>query len=224
MITRELVNRVRTDLKLLSSDTTISDRSIAFELKTIGIKYLLQWINKRKYINSPNIYVSLPCVDLTAVSLSSCCDYKGDCKIARSKCKIPKIIDSPNFGLMLQGVYSIDGVSRKFKNAQGVDRYVNYKELGIKGDEIFYWVQDNYLYITDPLIEKVSMIAAFEDDIPEHFLGCDADTSCPANPLDEEFRFPTPLVEDIVLTTITNLSKTYKIIPTDESPEGIEQR
>lgn len=220
---RTHISTIRSELKLHSSDAPLSDRAIAAELRNVCVKYLTQKVSSRKYLNTSNIYTSVPCVQLEPVPLAQCCEYRGEEKVAKSVYKLPKIAESSNYGLLLQGIYSIDGVSRKFKQAPNIDRYINYLKLGRKSMEIFFWIEDGYLYVTDPLIETVKLIAYFEEDVPAYFYSCGCEEDCPGNPLDEDLKCPSGLVEDVIRTVVTNLSNTYKRSKQDETPDGVDQ-
>lgn len=222
MTLREPIARIRSEFKMHSSDTHLSDRAIAAELRSTAVKFLLQSVNKRKYINGSNIFTVIPCVNLEPIPLSDCCDFESNVTVSRSIYKIPKIAESSNYGMLMQGVYSVDGVSRKFREAYSIDRYVNALQLGLKGNDIWFWFQDGYLYVSDPLIEKVKLIAYFEEDIPDYFYSCDCTEECPSNPLDEEFKCPAGLVDDVVITVGNKLLQTYKRSVADNNSDGKE--
>jgi hypothetical protein len=230
---REAISKVRGLFKLQSTDTyvNITDRLILSELQSTALKFIKQTTDKRKLWNSPNIFKVIPCLKLEQVPLANCCSYVGNCTIAKSVVKLPKIAEGTNFGMLIQGLYSIDLVSRRFIESTP-DRYVNSLQLGLKNSQIHFWIQEGFLYIGDDKIERVKISAYFEEDIPEDLIpypsycgkqlskGCcpDADEisiynqalCCPPNPYDDEFACPGYMVDDVISTVAQRLLQTYK--------------
>jgi len=232
---REAVARVRGEFKLFSADTfpNISDRFIASELQSSAILFIKQVTDKRKLWNSPNIFTTISCLQLKQVPIAECCSYTSSCTVARTVVKLPKIAEGNNFGMLIQGLYSIDTISRKFIESTP-DRYANSLHLGAKGNQVHFWIQDKYLYIGDDKIERVKLSAYFEEDMPESLIsypdycgqtlttGCcpssdqtsvmgqDMSLCCPTNPLDEPFKAPGYLVDSICTTVAKKLLETYK--------------
>lgn len=230
---REGIMKVRGELKLLSSDTyaNITDRMILSELESTSIKFIRQTTDRRKLWNSPNIFTLLPCILMKQVPLSECCNANINCTIARSVVRLPKIAEGNNFGMLIQGVYSIDTISRRFIESTP-DRYVNSLNLGLKTNQIHFWLMDKYLYIGDQDIKQVRMSAYFEEDIPDDLIsypkycgtelsvGCcsagdeisinDMTKCCPPSPYLLEWKVPGYMVDDICKEVSTKLTNLYK--------------
>jgi len=197
---RQEISNIRSIFKWMNKDTKITDRFLASKLKSIGLKFIKQATDKRKLWNSVNIFTPLPCLPMEMVSLSECCDYEGDCKIARSVDPIPRVAEGTNFGMLIDGIYSIDGISRKFIESSPT-RFANSLDLGLKTNKVHYWIQNvkgqYHLYISDPLIDKIRFVAYFEDDVPLSLLYCSDAPCCPNNPLDEEYKVPGYMSDDV---------------------------
>lgn len=221
---REAIGRVRGNNKWNSSDTytNVSDRYIASELESTALAFIKQATDKRMLWNSANIFTPINCLQLKKVPLSECCSYTSPCEIARSVYRLPKIAEGTKFGMLIQGVYSIDGLSRKFIESSP-DRFANSKGMNLQTKQIHYWIQDKYLYLSDPNIEKVKILAYFEEDIPielqsypsyckeSRAKGCcpsstpdettninDMSACCPPNPYDMEFKCPGYMVDAVI--------------------------
>lgn len=243
---REIISKVRGLFKLQSSETyvNITDRLILSELQSTALKFIKQTTDKRKLWNSPNIFKVLPCILLKQVPLSSCANYGGDGSktIARSVVKLPKIAEGTNFGMLIQGVYSIDTISRRFIESTP-DRYVTSLSLGLKNKSIHFWIQEGYLYVGDDMIEKIKISAYFEEDISDDYIpyptycgkslskGCcpsadettsinDLSNCCPPNPYDDEFACPGYMVDDVITTVAQRLLSTYKQSLANNSVDG----
>ena len=231
---------MRGEFKLNSADTysSIPDRLILAELQATSILFIKQATDKRKLWQSANIFTVLPCVKMIQVPLAECCSFTSDCTIARSAIKLPKIAEGTNFGMLVQGLYSIDTVSRRFIESTP-DRYVNSLGLGLKTNQIHWFIWEGYLYIGDTTIERIKISAYFEEDIPEDFIsyptycgkqlskGCcpasnetasvgDRALCCPQNPYDAPWKVPSYMEDSIVKEVANKLLGTYK-----KSQEGI---
>lgn len=241
---KEAISKVRGLFKLNSQDTLINipDRMILSELQSTTIKYLRQATDKRKLWNSGNIFSVIPCVPLKQVPLAECYGYETNKTIARSIIPLPKIAEGTNFGMLIQGIYSIDTISRRFIESTP-DRYVNSLKLGLRTNQIHFWIQEKYLYLGDEDIEKVKISAYFEEDISDTLLGyptyCNQETlagccpvstettfindmsaCCPKNPYSVEFSCPGYLVDDVIAAVSNKLLSTYKRSVDDKTTDG----
>jgi hypothetical protein len=156
------------------------------------------------------------------VPLADCCDVGSECNIARSVKKLPSIADS-KFSLVVQGVWSIDKRA-KYKEINP-DRYSNYMDLALKNkNEKFFWVLSDYLYVTDPSLEMVSMSAFFAEPMDPSQYACDAkDRICPTNPMDLEFKTLPFLKDDIVTMVYKKLLETFLRVHSDAFPSREEE-
>ena len=244
---REAISKVRGLFKLQNTDTysNITDRLILSELQSTALKFIKQTTDRRKLWNSPNIFKVIPCLLLEQVPLSECAPYVGKCTVAKSVVKLPKIAEGTNFGMLIQGIYSVDMVSRRFIESTP-DRYVNSLQLGLKNSQIHFWIQEGYLYVGDDKIERVKISAYFEEDVPETLVpypsycgtslgkGCcpasdqiatinDMKFCCPPNPYDEEFACPGYMVDDVINTVAQRLLNTYKRSAADQGTDGRDE-
>jgi hypothetical protein len=217
---REAVSQIRTSFKLLSSDNLISDRAIANELKSVASLLIKRELDKRLLYSSDSIFTELPCIQMEEVPLSQCCNYVSPCMIARSKETLPKIGEN-KYGLLTQYVASMDKkVMFKFSDP---NRYVTLLQL-YPGKQIekYYWIQNEYLYITDPNIESVRLSAYFEEDVDFAIYTCADPAPCPTNPLDLEFKIPGYLLNNVLTMTRETLLKTYKQSKDDKTEDDMD--
>lgn len=220
---RKLVSEVRSLNKLINSDNNITDRLIYSILKASATLLIKRETNLRRLWNSPIIFTPIPCLEMTPVPLSECCDYKNPCTISRSVKKLPNISEGI-FGLLIQSVFSPG--KRKFTYAT-IDRYINILGLKLKNTKNYYWIYDNYLYVSDPDIDFVDIVAYFDEDVnPKDYSACSRaeDTTC-MNPLDREFKIPSYLEKNLRDLVNDELSKTYfrHIVDTQTNAKDEEQ-
>lgn len=220
---RDMVSRVRSLEKLLSSDASITDRVIMRELKSKALYMIKQQVDKRKLWRTSTIFTQIPCIEMITVPTANCCDYVSDQDIARSKFRLPKIAEGA-YGLLVQGVFSADS-GRKLKETT-LSSYINILRLGLPTKDIYFWFYDHYLYISSPYVKLANVWAYFEDDVPDELLY----PSCPCpnqsvkdpctSPLDLEFKCPGYLEDPVVKDTLNTLMSTYFRVPVDHTSDN----
>lgn len=225
---RKLVSDVRSMHKLLSTDSLITDRAIASELKNNGLLLIKRETNLRKLWATDTVFTTIPCLEMTQVPISECCDYIDDCTVARSKYKLPRIAEG-NYQYLIQGVYSINalgGKGYKFKEIT-VNRYANLLKLPIIKNDQYYWISNDYLYVNNPLVQKIRFVALFEEDIPNEIrYGGDcqniSNVDICMNPLDRESFIPGYLEKQVLELTSQKLLQTYFQLKDDFTSNNLD--
>lgn len=227
---RKLVSDVRSMHKLLSTDSLITDRAIASEIRNNTILLVKRETNLRKLWATNTLYTTIPCLEMIEVPISECCDYVDPCNVARSKYKLPRISEG-NYQYTIQGVYSINamsGVGKKLKEIT-INRYTNLLKLPIIKREEYYWIMNGYLYVSNPLLQAIRISAFFEQDVPNEIMypecGCGIEPTneewC-MNPLDKEYACPGYLEKQVLELTSQKLLQTYFNLKTDMTFDGVD--
>lgn len=227
MTLRQLVSDIRSMQKLVSEENIATDRFIASEIQSTAALLIRRELLLRKLWNTPTIFTTIRCIQLCEVPLAECCSYTSPCTIRRSQCKIKGIADLGTFGLAIQGVFNIDG-TKKFKetNPSG---YENILRLNLKNKTDFFWFVDDYLYVADPDVEAVNLVAYFESRLELDGENCTCDDSglnlpC-TNPLDNSFKCPEYLIANVKAIVNQRLAEIYKrSIPDYTSDEKDDAR
>lgn len=228
---RKLVSDVRAMHKLLSTDSLLTDRSIASEIRNNTLLFVKRETNLRKLWSTATLFTTIPCLEMVEVSISECCEYADPCTISRTKFKIPKVAEG-NYQYVIQGAYSINALGGKGKKLKEitVNRYLNLLKLPIIKNEEYFWIIDNYLYVTNPLLKAIRLSAFFEEDVPNEVMypecGCGGLTPvledyC-INPLDKPFALPGYLEKQVLEATSQKLLATYFRIKTDMTDDGVD--
>ena len=228
---RKLVSDVRSAHKLLSTDSLITDRAIASEVRNNSLLLIKRETNLRKLWATDTLFTTIPCLEMVEVPISECCDYVDPCSVARSKYKLPRISEG-NYQYVIQGVYSINAMSGQGKKLKEItiNRYINLLKLPIIKKEEYYWISNGYLYVSNPLLQAIRLVALFEEDVPNEILyppcGCGTpeytvEQLC-VNPLDKEFALPGYLEKQVLELTSQKLLATYFSLKTDMTAEGID--
>lgn len=231
---RYLISNVRSTHRLLSTDGLITDRAIQSELRIGGNLLIKRETNLRKLWQTDTLFTTIPCLEMTTVPISECCSYIDNCEIARSKHKFPKIAEG-NYQYVIQGVYSINVMSGKGKKLKeiSINRYANLLKLDKKKCEPYYWITNDYLYITDPNVQAVRVVAYFEEEVPNEMLypenGCGCTNNVTQedlckNPLDKDSPIPGYLEKQVIDLASTKLLNTYFRLKTDISNNGLDEQ
>jgi hypothetical protein len=226
---RKVVSDVRSMHKLLSTDNLITDRAVASEIRNNTLLLVKRETNLRKLWATDTLFTTIPCLEMVEVSISECCEYVDPCSIGRSRFKLPRIAEG-NYQYIIQGVYSINalsGVGKKLKEIT-INRYVNLIKLPIIKNEEYYWIQNDYLYINNPLLKAIRISALFEEDVPNEVMypecGCggyepNLEDFC-KNPLDKEYALPGYLQNQVLALTSQKLLATYFRINDDKTSDN----
>jgi hypothetical protein len=230
---RKLVSDVRSMHKLLSTDSLLTDRMVFSEIKNNAFLLLKRELNLRKLWNTDTIFTTIPCLEMTCVPISECCDYVDDCKVARTIYKLPRIAEG-NYQYVIQGVYSINAMGGKGKKLKEVtvNRYINLLKLPFVKKEEYFWISNGYLYVSNPMIKAIRLVALFEEEVPNEIMypECGCGTATPTveelckNPLDKEFALPGYLEKQVLELTSQKLLSTYFQLKTDLSGEGLDSQ
>ena len=228
---RKLVSDVRSMHKLLSTDNLITDRVVASEIKNNTLLLVKRETNLRKLWATDTLFTTIPCLELVEVPISECCDYADPCTVARTKFKLPRITEG-NYQYVIQGVYSINAMSGQGKKLKEItiNRYVNLLKLPIIKKEEYYWISNGYLYVNNPLLKAIRLVALFEEDVPNEIMYPECGCGTPdytteqlcVNPLDKESPVPGYLEKQVLELTSQKLLSTYFKLKTDITNDGVD--
>lgn len=228
---RKLVSDVRSTHKILSTDSLITDRAIASEIRNNSLLLIKRETNLRKLWATDTVFTTIPCLEMVEVPISECCDYVDPCNIARTKFKLPGLAEG-NYQYVIQGVYSINALSGQGKKLKEItlNRYINLLKLPVIKKEEYYWITNGYLYVNNPMIKSIRFVALFEEDVPNEIMypecGCGnstvTDEEWCKNPLDKEFALPGYLEQQVLELTSKKLLSTYFSLKTDVSADGVD--
>jgi len=190
------VSRLRNTLKAVKEDAFITDRYLYSLILKHG-KALLRRDNERKKTrNIRSLFKIYPCVDLIEVStIDTCCSgVSTNCKIMRTKDKLPSIMDSSR-GPMISFVSIIDNseylqptTSKLFVS---ISNSRNFKYNKTK----YYWYLDGHIYLPNAMYEGVNIEAIWEDNIA--YLQCGTEEEKCEGMQQQESAIPDYLYSEI---------------------------
>ena len=157
---RKLVSDVRSVHKILSTDSLITDRAIASEIRNNSLLLIKRETNLRKLWATDTLFTTIPCLEMIEVPISECCGYTDPCSVARTKYKLPRISEG-NYQYVIQGVYSINAMSGQGKKLKEItiNRYLNLLKLPIIKKDEYFWISNGYLYVSNPLLQAIRFVA-----------------------------------------------------------------
>lgn len=230
MTYRNIISDIKSMFKMVNSDVLLTDRAILGEVRAAANLIVGQSLARRKYWQSPNLFVPILCLEMEQIPLSTCCEYTGEKKVAISKKSLPKIGEG-SWGLAVQGVFGLD-LSVKF-NQTNPNRYGNLIKLKVPNQDKFFWVTiDGRLVVTNEDTKKVNMFAYFTEPVPNDLLYPGKDCDCIANPvienlcanpLDQRFPFIEERVHDLKQLVFKNLMSTYLSVKQDVTSNQLDE-
>lgn len=207
---REVISQIRVPNKAVNADTKITSRYIYSLLKKHR-DHLINQVDSKFYLYKLNeLFQIKRCVKVIPVpTIDECCNVKTNCKIYRTKDKLPGIINSYG-GPIIRRVTSIDG-STEILGISDFEWNRKLENPDSKYDKgkYYYW-KDGYLYFPNMNWKKVEIEAYFfEDAVVE----CDESDKC-TSLLDKPFRIPSKLLAQCIQNVFNDLVP-YHNIPDD---------
>jgi hypothetical protein len=149
----EFISQVRSSNKYIFDDNLISDRQIFNTGRTIASVLIKQEVNKRRLLNSDNVFTPIECLDLKLVDLTEC-GIDSCNKGRRSLNPLPEL-EEGIFGYTIQGVYNLDNSEEIFPTT--IREFINLDKLRRKPNKLYYMIKNKYLYILNPDIVAVNI-------------------------------------------------------------------
>lgn len=160
MNVNEFISQVRSSNKAIADDNLISDRQIFNIGRTVASRLIKQEVNKRRLLNSDNIFTPIECLCLVDANLHEC-GINSDSMVKRSQEQLPEL-EEGIYGYTIQGVYNIDNSEEIYPTTNR--EYINLSKLRFKPNKIYYMVKNRYLYVLDKDIENVNIYVYSPDN------------------------------------------------------------
>lgn len=212
---RKHISRIKGALKINNADARLTDRHI-YALMEKHAPFLLKrdqsWLR-----TSTSVYQSANMLGLIEVDTVEACGIETDCKIKRTKNKLPKLMENMD-GPIIRRVTSIDGAT-VLTPIESSGYYRKIKKSTAKYDKsLYYWYLNEYLYFPNIQWDAIRVEGYFHDIIGDDYDECccgeDAKKPCTYKQ-DELFIFPDFLVSAMDQLIFQDLS-IYLRIPQDQ--------
>lgn len=207
----DVISRVRTQVKGYRQDPLLTDRVIyTFVKKHAG------WLMKRedgmnKLMNFSSILQSMDYVELIEVDkVEACCaGITSDCKIMRSKEKLPEFLQGYN-GPLIRNITSVDN-SEQLQPTNPTTYVSLAKSKNFKYNTTkYYWYINNYLYFPNLDWDAVRIEGIFEGDISK--FKCADDYKCQILS-DNPVNIPDYLLGELESNVFKDLAAMMQIPP-----------
>jgi hypothetical protein len=213
---RQAISQIQTDLKS-TMDTRIAPRAI-WNKYVFNLASILKQVNETKRVwKSSDVWQKIKCLNMEVVSAATCPEIAPLVKeyIAKSIDKIPATYTG-NAGDMIRDLNSIFPYGKQYVIVTPKE-YKAIRQREFQDKSIGYaFVIDNYLYIPDSEIEKVTLTGAFINPREVALLnGGD-----PCKPfLDYQFYCPEYLVGPVHDMVVKDLAGVNQKIVKDEDAD-----
>lgn len=204
---RQAISQIQTDLKS-TMDTRIAPKAI-WNKYVFNLASILKQVNETKRVwKSSDVWQKIKCLDMETVSAADCTEIAPLVKeyIAKSKLKLPATYTSAA-GDMIRDVNAIFPYGKQYRLVTPKE-YRAIRQREIQDKSIGYaFIIDNYLYIPDSEVEKVTVTGAFINPREAALLNGED----PCKPfLDYQFYCPEYLIKaahDLVLQDLLGASQ-----------------
>lgn len=206
----DVISRIKSQVKSVKQDAFLTDRMVySFVLK--HAKWLMKREDgKNKLMAFSSVMQTMDFVELIEVDkVEACCTgIKSDCKIKRTKEKLPVFMQG-YYGPLIRAVSSIDG-SELVQPTTSVNytRFSNGSTFKYNKTK-YYWFLNDYLYLPDIEWDAIRIEGIFEDDISKWT--CEED-DCMLRQ-DQSFNVPDYLFAEIESQVFKDLLGLYQIPP-----------
>lgn len=222
MTYREAISQVSSDMVITSDDTLVTYRYIWNKIKDKTHYLVKQKNDKFNLNNTSNIYTTIPYIQMDFVDSIDENIGIPSCKILRSKCRLPKIMES-NYSSVMKGIYSMDN-SEKITLVT-VNDWIRLSKSKYKNPNALYaFINDGYIYIPGREAPRAIKIEAYfenPEDIDDFYVCQGAEEGCTTF-LDLEWNVPSDL-RTVILTEVNKDLMTFnRRITPDEQPNNSE--
>lgn len=213
------IARIKNNFKLTSSDTVITNRFI-FSLMKKHRAFVVNRDVLQRLVQQDSLFQTITFEELVSVDSVEACNIKSECRIKRTKDKIPGLMENNN-GVVIRWVGGLDGTQEiKHINSNAFQRKLR-KPTFKYNKEKYYWFRDGYLYFPNVEWDAVRVEGYFTEDIINECVDCGEKEKPCINKLDEIFRIPEYLVSSMDQLIYQDLS-VHVQLPYDEAPNDNE--
>lgn len=215
MNNKKLVSRISNGLNAINKDARISKRYILEIAKGKAIFLMSQKLRDKSLFRESNILIDVNCFELEKIDKYKCdiVEFKSCNTVMKSRLPLPELVYS-RYGSSLKEVTNID-YSLDFRPTT-ISKYRRDKRRDGFGEDRFFYIKDNFLYLPDTNVRRVSLALYTPNSYEAVKVSSCENTKC-LNPWDFEFKCSSKILEIVIQETVKELS--FKLqVPKDENP------
>lgn len=192
---RELINTIRSHFDSpISDDNKLAPRWVLFVLEKLRAALLYENLKANAIINDRDKQTICIPFGETDEDYCDCNENRSKCKILRSVCPIPKLLDNK--------IFDISSTSGKLQYEVISPQDLRYKKdsrISANRDKIYVFTRTlsdgQYLYLANTdFVEKGILVGLFEEPLKAKEFNCCENTLPSCSPLDEEFFIDDRLI------------------------------
>ena len=211
---RQAISQINTDLKS-TMDTRIAPKALWIKWQ-MNLANILKQINETKRVwKSSDMWYRINCMELETVNAANCPEIYPLVKeyVAKSKHKLPATYTSAA-GDMIRDITSIFPYGKQYTLVTPKE-YDKIRKREIKDPKLGYaFIIDNYLYIPDSEVEKVSLTGAWTN--PKEAAVLNGEDVCKPF-LDFQFYMPEYLIKVVHDSVLQDLASVNQRTVKDEN-------
>lgn len=222
MTKRQVIETFRQELNERNTDSIYTNQFLYNEL----MKHA-KWLVRREvaagriYINN-SFFQTLSCVEVIETStIEDCCPVKTNCKIYRTKNKLPDMWIDTN-GPVLKSVSSVDGSTDFFYTNSTTWQSKKKDPYQKQGDTKYSFFSDGYLWFPEHNPNRVNIYGFYTEDISnlsaDNCDGCEEEKPC-TRFLDTKFMLPEWLIAEMMSNALQSMAGITEKLPNDNQPD-----
>lgn len=221
MTNGEAVSLIVNSFRLTNRDQHISRRFVLRTLRSTVKTWIAQRMADRSIQQDYNLYSELKCFEFERINSVKCpnIEFRRCDVLMKSVEKLPELVHS-KIGASIKEVISVDGnFEFRLIDAQQYRRNKN-RTVKIDNQVYLYVGSDGYLYIPDHEIYTVDLLLLTQEtELLEECSKCGE--KCKSG-WDAQFICPDKLMDPLFKDVKQIIGATYKAVPVDQNPNGIE--
>lgn len=211
---RQLIDSLRKKIQERNADSTFFNRDL-YQALVENAKWLIKReIQKGSIYKSVTFFQTLACQDvIETTSIDPCCPVKTNCKIYRTKCKLPEFwtdIDGP----VIKSITSVDGSTYFEMTTPTTWQSIRIDPYKKWSKQMYAFYSDGYLWFPEHNPHKINILGFWVDDV-DQLNGCAEDPPC-VRYLDTKFPLPDWLEGELMAQAVQMLAGVTKRLPEDE--------
>jgi hypothetical protein len=211
---RQLIDSLRNKLRERNADSNYSNQFL-YQTLMENAKWLIKReINKGTIYKSVTFFQTLFCQDVIETStIDPCCPIKNNCKIYRTKCKLPDFWTDQD-GPVIKNVSSVDGSTYFEMTTPTTWVSIKIDPYQKKSKQMYTFYNEGYLWFPEHNPHKINILGFWTDDVSDRN-GCAENEPC-VRFLDTKFSLPDWLEGELMAKAVEILAGVSKRLPEDE--------
>lgn len=211
---RQVINSLRDKLKERNADSTYTNQFLYGVLLEHSKWLIRREVSAGRIYTNNSLFQTLGCTEVIETStIDVCCPIKVNCKIYRTKNKLPKMWIDKN-GPVIKTITSVDGTTEFFMTTPDAWQNKRKDPYQKMSDMKYSFFAENYLWFPENNPHRVNINGYYTDDI-QHLSECHEEKKPCTRFLDTKFNIPDWLEAEMFAKALEQLAGITKRMPED---------